>query len=220
MSKTPKPPRDDDPTEVMAHLGPALPLIAYEAVQTGFFRYAKSREIDPEGFADYTDSCRAGMLNDRISRVTQELIDVASASDPRLGWQLSDNRRATEILCDPYIAIRIKRSKRNRGHLTTSYFTKRQQRIKSRRTGAMFRQMVLNFGPDWFVGPSANRLWLTVPFDLDDVEESVSRVSIGVELRKSFLWKEPLLEGEPEILARLTAPLADRLVELREIRSA
>lgn len=215
------PPRDDDQIGTMDFIGPALPALLREAADTGLFRYRRSRLLDPEGHADHSDCTKANILYDRIASPVRELVGLASMADPRLRWQFSDNKRATEVMCDPFYAFRIKRTKKNRGGLTTGVATDRALDIKSRKKPIVaLGQMVLSF-LNW--QPPArvqDRLWITLGFDLDVVEESFSAVFLGIELPRRFLWKIPLPEAPPDVIASLSAPLADRIMELKELRSA
>jgi hypothetical protein len=216
-----RPPRDDDQMGTMDYLGPALPALLREAADTGLYRYKVSRSLDPEGYADASDCSRANLLYDRIAKPTRELIDLAALGDHRLRWQFSDNKRATEVMCDPFHALRIKRVKRNRGGLTTGVETDRLRSIKSRHRPLLsLGQMVIPF-VGW-PGPSRveHRVWITLAFDLDDVEEAFSSVFLGVETRTRFLWRMPLPEAPPDVIASLSAPLADRIMELKAKRSA
>jgi len=87
----------------------------------------------------------------------------------------------------------------------------------------MARQLVIPFpetdGIPWGL-EATKRLWLTVSFDLDSVEERMTHVFIGREYRKHFLWKEPLPSAEANVLASLPIGLADRISELRSSRVA
>ena len=60
--------------------------------------------------------------------------------------------------------------------------------------------------------PDEERIWLTVGFDLDELEESLERVSLGIELCDKFLWKIPLPVPEAEVIATLSTHLADKIV--------
>jgi hypothetical protein len=221
MAKKPQLPRDDDQVGTMDYIGPALPAILREAADTGLYRYCRSRMLDPDSHALYSDCSKANVLYDHITFVARELVDLVAAADRRVRWQFSDNKRATEIICEPGHAFRIKRVKANRGGLSTGVRTDRLLDIKSRHRPVLLPgQLVLSFGSDPVPTRMEDRTWLTLGFDLDDVEESFSGVFLGVEMPTRFLWRIPLPEAEPEILARLSAPLADRIVELREARSA
>jgi len=127
----PPPPREDDPSAVMAALGPILPNVLREGVDEGFYRWSQSRKADPNGFVSYGSCSRMNMLYDHIAVPTRELLDLAAPHVRHLRWRVSDNLRATEIYLDPYLAFRIKREKRNRGGRTTSVLTERQRAIKS-----------------------------------------------------------------------------------------
>lgn len=200
----------------MNAIGPVLPVLLREAVDSGFHNYRKSRALDPNAQPDYGECSKANMLYDRIGAVLRDIVDASGSCNLR--WQFSGNRRATEVMHDPHFAFRIKRAKANRGGRTSSYNTLRQRTIKSRSPQLVVGQQVLPF-PDWTV-PDEYRLWLTVSFDLDQLEESLAYVKIGVELRKQFLWKIPLPEPEPDVVASLPSQIADRVKELRQLRSA
>lgn len=213
-----QPPRYDEPEDVLAHLGPVPLLIQRESVDSGLFRYKQSRKRDTDGHAIYTPCTTANMLYDHIANVGRELTDLAA--EDGMSWAISQNRRATEIYYGDHIAFRTKRAKANRGGLTTSVSTSRQLAMKSKPTMDMPGQAVMAF-PGWCQPmPPEGRTWLTVAFDLDDVEENVTSVKIGFETTTAFLWKVPIPEGEPDIIASLSAPLADRMNELRALRSA
>ena len=68
--------------------------------------------------------------------------------------------------------------------------------------------------------PDEERIWLTVGYDLDDAEESLESVTIGIELRKSFLWKIPLPVPDTDVIATLSPSLADKIAGMRAHRSA
>ena len=201
----------------MRALGP-LPIILRESIDHGFFNYAKSRKIDAAGHADYSECSRANVLYDRITAAARELVDAAGIRGLR--WEISDNKRATEIKLDPHIAIRIKRIKPNRGDLTASVNTRRQRFIKSFSRMVPIGQMALPFKGAIRLMGYAHPLWITAAFDLDEVEESVSRIYIGIERRTKFIWKIPVAEPAPAVIATLHSPLADRIMDMRKRRSA
>lgn len=198
-------------------LGPVMPVVLRESVDSGFFMFRRSRQLDPEAYVHYTDCTLANMLIDRITHVTRDLIDTVDDADRRLWWKISANRRATETYIDPYMAVRIKRSKQNRSGRTTSVNTARQIEIKSPFCGA---QMSLPYWGLSVVMDDADRLWLTTTFDLDELSEELTEVMIGVERKTGFLWQESLPEADEQVLASLPLPVADRVRELRAIRSA
>lgn len=212
------PPRDDDQAAVLSAIGPAVPILFREAVEHGFFNYAKSRALDPAGHAEHSECSRANVLYDRIAAVARGLVDASGSAAFR--WKIGDNKRATEIELDPHFAFRIKREKENRDGRTTSVDTSRQRRIKSRPPLMVIGQMVLPFLNKLLPMTYAGRLWLTVSYDLDEFEESVSKIAIGVERRKGFLWKFPIPEAEPAVIATLHPSLAAQVMNLRQLRSA
>ena len=199
-------------------MGSVVPALLREGLAEGFHRFKRSRDLDPDGFADYSLCSKANMLYDRIALASRELVDVAKADIPELGWKAGRNKRATDIMLDPYFVFRIKREKQNRGGLTTSVDTWRQLQMKSLSVPPML-QMSLDFGVPIRL-PNENRIWITIPFDLDELEESISHVSMGIELRTKFLWKVPLPEAEADIIASLPNAVADRISEMRSRRSA
>jgi hypothetical protein len=207
-----------DEQAVMAALGPIVPAILREGVAEGFHRFKASRALDPIGFADYSLCAKSNMLYDRIARATRELVDLAQAEIPDLQWTMGRNKRATDFTFDPYFAFRIKRIKANRKGLTTSVDTWRQLSIKS---GVVLpvSQNMLDFGQTWSF-PIENRVWITIPYDLDDLEEKVEQAGIGVETRTKFIWKRPLPEAEADIIASFPAAVADRVYDMRTKRSA
>ncbi|QOV88547.1 hypothetical protein [Humisphaera borealis] len=207
----------DQQAEIMAALGSVVPVLLREAVDEGFHAYKVSRALDPVGHAEYGACSRANMLYDRIASTGRELVRLAADEMPELTSSIHPNKRSTEILLDPYFAFRIKRTKENRKGLTTSVSTKRQNRIKAEFIPAA--QMSIDF-PGYASPPSEDRLWLTVGFDLDELEEHLTKVAIGVETKKRFLWKQSLLEAEAEIIASFPTILADRINEMRTRRSA
>src|SRR5687767_6538246 len=107
-----------DEVAVSGAIGPVVPALLREGVSEGFHRFKKSRDLDPEGFADYSLCSKANMLYDRIALASRELVDLARPEIPALGWKLGRNKRATDIMLDPYFVFRIKRVKRNRGNLS------------------------------------------------------------------------------------------------------
>ena len=210
--------RTDDPEAMMGAVGELVPPILRESIDHGFFLHSASRRRDPEGFADYTDSSRSNMLYDRIAATARGLIIAAGVDG--LSWQISANKRATEILLDPFLAFRIKRAKRNRRGMTAAYPTPRQGRIDSPPPYLGYGQAVINFN-GWAQGlDDEDRAWTTVAFDLDDTEESVTRIDIGIKLRRCWLWKLALPAADTDAVARIAPAAAEHIQELRKLRSA
>ncbi len=173
--------------------------------------FVVSRRKDQNVYTEYSDCTRANMLSDRITASARQLIDTVTADIPDLSWKITLNRRATDILLDTRFAFRIKRTKRNRRGRTTSVSTKRQRMIKSD-VMLPVGQMVLPLPNTPIAVPDEERIWLTVGFDLDELEESLERVSLGIELCDKFLWKIPLPVPEAEVIATLSTHLADKIV--------
>lgn len=211
-------PRDDDSKAVMDFMGPSLPIMFREGIEHGFYNYAKSRKLDPIGHTEYTDCTKGNMLYDRIVAVLRELVEAAGKK--ALHWKIGDNKRATEIMLEPHLAYRIKRIKQNRGDKTTGVSTGRQRKVvKAKSQLVPFGQMV--FPIEGFdrkmVYP--HPLWITAAFDLDEVEESVSRIFLGVERKHGFIWKLRVPEATPDVIAKLHGSLADKIMELRQLRA-
>lgn len=210
--------RKDDQDAVLSHVGDVLPVVFREAVDDGFYRHALSRQRDPEGYVEYGKCCRANMLYDRIVASARYLCDGAREVMPALRYDVTDNQRSTEFMSGPFLVFRLKRIKRNRKNLTTSVKTGRQGIIRSPYCQSVGQQS-LPFPDDVDYLPRENRVWLTIGYDLDELEEAVSRVVLGVETRKRWMWLRPLSAGEPEVLASLPAPVADRIQEARRRRA-
>lgn len=210
--------RDDDGRAILDAIGFPIPILLREAVDHGFQKYAHSRGLDPNGHAEYSDCSRANMLYDRIAAVAREL--VGAFGDERLTWKISSNKRATEIYLAPDFAFRIKRIKRNRHDLTTGVATSRQQKIKSTPRLIPVGQMLLPLPGAVQQMVYEHPLWVTVAFDLDEFEESVSRIYLGVERQKRFLWRERLPEAPADVIATLSPPLASKIMDLRSRRVA
>ena len=211
--------RKDDQAVVMREIGPLLPAMLREAVDEGFHNYVASRRKDPDAYPEYSDCTRANMLYDRVAASARQLINAMAADVPDLSWKISHNKRATDIFLDTRFAFRIKRTKLNRHGLTTSVSTNRQRAIKSE-VMLPVGQMVLPFPDNPTAVADEERIWLTVGFDLDDLEEFLERVSLGIELRKKFLWKIPLPVPDANVIATLSPVLADKIVDMRLRRSA
>lgn len=210
--------RDDDQESILAAAGPVLPVLLREAIDHGFFLYGRSRALDPDAHADYSLAARANILYDRIAAVVRGLVDVSGLPD--LSWVIGRNGRATEVRLHPYLNIRVKREKSNRGGRTASVGTHRQLSIKAPKTILTAGQMVLPFCGEQCCASPGERIWLTATFDLDDFEETISCASIGVEHARRFLWKQPLVAPAPDVIATLNAPLAERIGVQRHLRSA
>ncbi|HZL34274.1 MAG TPA: hypothetical protein VFC78_03125 [Tepidisphaeraceae bacterium] len=204
-----------DETAIMQALGPIIPSVLREAVEEGWHRFKKSRSLDPNGFAEYGLTSRANMLYDRIAAAARDLVGVAAVDIPGLSCGINKNKKSTEVTFEPYFAFRMKRTKRNRKGLTTSVNTWRQCRIKSEywtiRQPMLFPQIPISM---------EDRLWMTIGFDLDDLEEQIDKVEIGVEARRKFIWKQPLIQADAEVIASFPAIVADRIAEMRVRRSA
>ena len=201
----------------MAAAGTMIPALLRESIDEGFHGYKRSRALDPVGFAEYGPCARANMLYDRIATSCRELMGLVMPENPDLSWKIGDNKRSTEVKLEPYLMFRIKRVKKNRGGRSTSVGTNRQWRIMSDVVLSP-AQMIIDF-PN-FYGLEEDRIWLTAAYDLDDLEESLARVSIGVETRKKFLWKLPLHQPEAEVIAGFPTLIAGRILEMRALRSA
>lgn len=211
--------RKDDQQTVLREIGPLVPAMLREAVDEGFHNYVVSRRKDPDAYPEYTDCAKANMLYDRIAASGRQLIDDMTPGIPDLSWKITQNRRATDFLLDARFAFRIKRTKLNRRGRTTSVATRRQRTIMSS-VLLPVGQMVLPFPANQAAVPDEERIWLTVGFDLDELEESLERVSLGIELRENFLWKIPLPSPDVEVIATLSPLLADKIVDMRGRRSA
>jgi hypothetical protein len=146
------------------------------------------------------------------------LIDGATEVVPELRYSITNNERSTEFMLGPFVVFRVKRIKKNRKNLTTYVHTKRQLCIHSS-ICQVVGQYSLPFPNHIDYLPMENRVWVTVAYDLDELEEQVSRVVMGVETRKRWLWLRPLFAGEPEIIASLPVPVADRIQEVRRRRT-
>jgi hypothetical protein len=203
--------------EIIEAVGPVIPAILRESVTEGFYRFKTSRALDPVGFAEYSLCAKMNMLYDRIALASRELLTLASSDMPGLWWQVGRNKRATEIFFDPYFAFRIKRTKGNRNDLSTSVDTGRQLTIKAEFVPPVSQSLFDFMGENF---PPENRIWITIPYDLDELEENVTQVSIGIELRTKFLWKQPLPEAPADILASFPTAVADRVNDMRASRSA
>lgn len=212
--------RPDDQEAVLREIGPLMPSILSEAIEDGFYKHAKSRANDPNANVEYSECTRANQLYDRIAASARAMIDSVKPENPDLQWKITPNKRATDMLLDTRFAFRVKRSKRNRNNLTTSVRTRRQRRIKPAHLMLTIGQMVMPFPSNQIEIPDEERLWITVAFDLDDAEESITKAWIGVELKQKFLWKAPLELPTVETLAKLPSSVRDIIVQLRERRSA
>jgi len=193
-------------------------MLIREAVDEGIHRNRLSKRLDPDAWVDYNEGTRPAMRYDRIVRVARELVDLAVESDPRLSWQLSSNRRSTEILLDPFVAVRVKLGKANRGGRTANYPTERQLFIRDPRNWACVGQTVLPFRTDQPQIETTNRIWLTARYDLDELEENVTEVEIGVEHQTGWVWRVPLPEAELDVIARVSPQVADLISDLRNRR--
>lgn len=210
--------RTDDPQAMMEAVGDLVPALARESIDHGFYTHTVSRRLDPVGFARYTDTTRANMLYDHIADAARGLI--MSAGSDGLSWQISGNKRATEIMLDPFFAFRIKRAKRKRGGMTATYPTPRQGRIDSPPPYLGHGQAVIDF-KGWGQGlDDEDRVWTTIAFDLDDTEEAVARVAIGIKLCRRWLWKVALPPADADVVARVAPSAAEYIHELRRLRSA
>ncbi len=210
--------RKDDQAAVLRHVGRELLVLFREALDEGFFQYTRCRDRDPDAFLQYSDCTRANILNDHMTAAAREMIDAMAINSPELIWKISANRRATEIFYGDEFVFRIKRTKRNRRGCTANVATWRQKAIKSE--VGYVTQAVLPYSGNHLVLPDFARIWLTIGFDLDELEESLERVMMGVEVRRRFLWKVPLPVPEQQIIASLSPALADKILELRVKRSA
>jgi hypothetical protein len=211
--------RTDDAGAVLGDLGSLAQVIAAESIDEGFHRYRKSRDIDPVGHADNSDCTKANILYDRATAVVRELVGLAGS--PEIRWKQSTNKRQIAILVRDCYAIRIKRTKENRGGLSTGVLTKAVKRIKRPPTMIYPGHGLLDFPGVMVQDDSvASRLWLTATYDLDDAEESVAEATIGVELSDSFLWRVPLPLVDAGVLASLPILMAERVRENRKRRLA
>jgi len=206
--------RKDDSEAVLNELGLMLPSMLRESVDDGFYNFTVSRRKDPDAYTDYTECTRGNMLYDRIASAARILVSAYSVENPDLSWRISSNKRATDILLDTRFAFRLKRTKKNRRGCTTSVSTHRQRTIKSS-VMQPIRQMVLPFPADQIVVADAERIWITVGFDLDDAEESIAKVDLGIEVKKHFLWTTPLHVPDVKVIANISPALADKITELR-----
>ena len=211
--------RKDDQVSVLNAVNKVVLVLLREGVDDGFHAFTASRKIDAKIFPQYSDCTRMNMLYDRIAASTRQLVDAAAPDIPDIWWKITENKRATDVLLGERFAFRIKRTKRNRGGCTTSVATRRQRAIKSAVTPVP-SQMVLPFSVMLNTVPDEERIWLTVGYDLDDAEESLESVTIGIELRKSFLWKIPLPVPDTDVIATLSPSLADKIAGMRAHRSA
>lgn len=211
--------RIDDQGEVLRAVGPLMPSIIGEAILDGFYKYSVSRAKDPDAYPQYSDCTRANQLYDRIAASARELVDSASPQNPDLHWKITPNKRATDFLLDTRFAFRVKRSKRNRGNLTTGVRTARNRRIKPPQAMLTIGQMVMPFPSNYVVVADEERTWITVAFDLDDAEETISKIAIGIELKRKFLWKVPLESPPLEVLAKFPQPISDLIQEMRRKRA-
>ena len=202
----------------MSHVGNLLPILLREAIDDGFHRHAQSRRLDPDGFVDYGKGCRGGMLYSRIASSARYLIESAKSTIPHLRYEITSNEVSTEIMLGPFLIFRLKRIKKNRKNLTTGVLTARQAIIRSPICQSV-GQMPLPFPDNVDYLPMVNRVWVTAAWDLDELEEGISRAVIGVETRKRWMWLQPLSAVEPEVIARLPAPVADRIHEVRQRRA-
>lgn len=212
--------RGDDPEAVLREVGPLMPSVLTEAILDGFYKYTISRAKDPDAYPEYSDCTRGNQLYDRIAASARAMIDSLSPGNPDLQWKITPNKRATDILLDTRFAFRVKRSKRSRSNLTTGVRTARNKRIKPSHIMLTIGQMVMPFPSNQIVIPDEDRIWITLPFDLDDAEEAISKIAIGVELEKRFLWKRPLEAPADEVLATLPKPVTEMILEMRQRRSA
>jgi hypothetical protein len=212
------PPRRDDPIAVMAAVPSVLPSILRESLDTGFFRYVQGRALNPAAYARYSLCTKNNIIYDEVSDVLRELVDLASPACPGLHWRPTPNKRATEVFVDPFLALRVKRVKSNRGGLSTGVKTKRNRSIL-RGPRSSVGQITLPFHEVVSLA-DLERIWLTVTWDMDAIEESMQSQAVGVESVKQFLWREPLVEGDADVIASISPALADRMSELQEARSA
>ncbi|MDO8625004.1 MAG: hypothetical protein Q7R47_02895 [Candidatus Diapherotrites archaeon] len=212
--------RIDDQEAVLREVGSLMPSILAEAIQDGFYKYTVSRNKDPESYPEYSDCTRGNQLYDRIAASARAMVDSLSPQNPDLQWKITPNKRATDILLDTRFAFRVKRSKRSRNNLTTGVRTARNKRIKPSQIMLTIGQMVMPFPSNQVVIPDEDRIWITVAFDLDDAEEAISKIAIGVELEKRFLWKRPLEAPAAEVVATLPKPVSDLILGMRQRRSA
>ena len=212
--------RPDDQEAVLKEIGPLMPSIIVEAILDGFYKHSVSRAKDPEAYPEYSDCTRGNQLYDRMAASARALIDSISPQNPDLQWKITPNKRATDMLLDTRFAFRVKRSKRNRNNLTTGVRTTRNKRIKPTHAMLTIGQMVMPFPSSQVVIPDEERIWITVPFDLDDAEEAITKIAIGIELKRRFLWKVPLEPPALEVLATLPKPVFAMISEMRQRRSA
>ena len=217
--ETMKYPRPDDPISVLAVIPAPVQAIMREAALQGFDRFRRSRALDPASSVEYHDTTKSNMIYDRICAVTQELIELAD--DQALSWKYGPIRRATEVFCGPYIALRHKRVKQNRGGRSANVRTKRQCQIRGQFHPDSVGQTVLPFGE--VQAPQIedlDRIWLTVAYETDDVEESIESVSLRRETEKQVLWRVELDEMPIDSIARTHLDLGKRIEQFRLGRSS
>ncbi len=208
-----------DGEAVMREIGHLMPSILCESILDGFHKFRQSRSEDSDAYPEYSDCTRANMLYDRIAASARRLIDLITPENPDLHWKITKNKRATDMLLDTRFAFRVKRSKRNRRNLTTGVRTGRQRAIKPN-TMVAIGQMMFRFPSNQIEVDDRERTWITVAFDLDDVEESIERIVIGIELQRKFLWQTPLVAADANVLASLPGPVAQEISQMRARRSA
>ncbi len=207
----------DEDAAIMEAIGAVVPSLLRESVDEGFHRYKISRSLDPSGFPDYGPITKSNMLYDRIASAARDLISAISPALPTLRYTIHSNTKSTEITLDPYLAFRIKRTRANRRGMPSSYGTDRQKHINAPTWS--IGQLRMPF-PEMPAIEMEDRLWVTVGFDLDDVEEQVTKSVIGVTTRRRWLWRYPLMPADGQIIASLPTLLADRINEMRIARSA
>lgn len=214
------PPPDHDQTAVMAHVPNVLQMIFRESCEHGLFKHVQSNQLDPEGYLDYMQSRRSGMLSDRITAVARHLFDVSGIDGA--WWKIADNDCATEFYLDPFLAFRFKRTKKNRSHKSTGVMTVRRASTQS----LVGYKQVVNQTAFLFPGVSPaplqddERLWLNIGFDLDEIEESIDRLMVGRETKLGYRWNVPIPDFPPGVLASISGPLADTIETQRNQRFA
>ncbi|MCA9307438.1 MAG: hypothetical protein KDA16_12960 [Phycisphaerales bacterium] len=211
-------PRYDSADSVLDWLGPETLILAREAADEGLHQFKIAREADPHKFSRFPEGRRKGMLNDLIGTELRRLVGIQAQFDSRLRCQINGNGVGTEMIVDPCVVIRPKVLGPKRA-VSANYPTVRQSEIV-RAYRITPSQYSLDF--NGWIAPLAeiDRLWLTVACRLDELEEEFMSVLLGWELRSRYVWKEAVPIADKSVIARLSRPLADQIMESREQRSA
>lgn len=228
-----------DSDSVLQEVGPIVPIILREAMDSGFDAYRRSRDLDPAGHVDYRATTRANMLVDRIYPFLEDLVRTADPSGSLLRTRTTDNGRATELYSGRDLCAKIKRI-RDRVRTPAEdleveeaigfevFETGLPQNVKTARVlkqldpyGFAERQLLLPYVPPVQVPDDGReRLCLIASFDLDLLEVRLERPRLGLYDSKRAIWTHALPDLPLETITSISPQLADRVDALRRLRTA